>query len=85
MVCKNCPYQSACELKYPCMTGAFNETLKEVHMVVEGVHTAKAAYELSKKYDVNMPIVKEANSILFEDKDARQAVRELMTREKTTE
>lgn len=62
-----------------------DETLKEVHMVVEGVHTAKAAYALGKKYDVNMPIVKEANSILFEDKNARQAVRELMTREKTTE
>lgn len=30
MVCKNCPYQSACELKYPCMTGAFDEKLKEV-------------------------------------------------------
>ena len=61
------------------------ETLEEIHMVVEGVHTAKAAYELSRKYEVNMPIVKEANSILFEDKNAKQAVLELMTREKTFE
>lgn len=62
-----------------------DETLEEIHMVVEGVHTARAAYELSKKYEVNMPIVKEANSILFENKNAKQAVLELMTREKTFE
>ena len=62
-----------------------DETLKEVHMVVEGVHTAKAAYELGRKYDVNMPIVEEANNILFKNKNAKQAVRELMTREKTFE
>lgn len=62
-----------------------DETLKEVHMVVEGVHTAKAAYELGKKYNVNMPIVEEANNILFKNKNAKQAVRDLMTREKTFE
>ncbi len=62
-----------------------DETLKEVHMVVEGVHTAKAAYELSKKYDVNMPLVSEAYNILFNDKDAKQVVKDLMTREKTFE
>ena len=62
-----------------------DETLEEIHMVVEGVHTARAAYELSRKYEVNMPIVKEANSILFENKNAKQAVLELMTREKTVE
>ena len=62
-----------------------DETLEEIHMVVEGVHTAKAAYELGRKYNVNMPIVKEANSILFNNKNAKQAVLELMTREKTFE
>ena len=31
MVCKNCPYRdNACDIKYGCLTGAFNETLKEV-------------------------------------------------------
>lgn len=62
-----------------------DETLKEVHMVVEGVHTAKAAYELSKKYDVNMPIISEAYNILFNNKDVKQVVKDLMTREKTFE
>ena len=62
-----------------------DETLEEVHMVVEGVHTAKAAYELSRKYKVSMPIVSEAYSILFENKNPNQVVKDLMTREKTVE
>lgn len=61
------------------------ETLKEVHMVVEGVHTAEAAYRLGKKYDVSMPVVSEAYSVLFENKNVRQVVKDLMTREKTFE
>ena len=57
-----------------------SETLSEVKMVVEGVNTAKAAYELSKKYDVSMPITEQAYKILFENKNAKDAVRELMNR-----
>ena len=64
---------------------SLDETLKEVHMVVEGVHTAKAAYELSKKHDVNMPLVNEAYNILFNNKNAKQVVKDLMNREKTFE
>ncbi len=61
------------------------QTLDEVHMVVEGVNTATAAYELSKKYNVEMPIVEEAYKVLFEDKSPREAVNMLMTREKKGE
>lgn len=57
----------------------------EVKMVVEGVNTAKAAYQLGQKYEVLMPIVSEANKILFEDKNPRHAVVELMNRDKTVE
>lgn len=64
---------------------SLDETLKSVHMVVEGVNTAKAAYKLGKKYGVEMPITEEANAILFEGKDARKAVNSLMTREKRGE
>lgn len=64
---------------------SLKETLDEVHMVVEGVHTAKAAYNLGKKYDVEMPIVNEAYNILFNDKSAKSAVLDLMTRDKTIE
>ncbi len=62
-----------------------SETLAEVKMVVEGVNTAKAAYNLSRKYNVSMPITTEAYNILFEGKDAKQAVMELMTRSKAAE
>lgn len=62
-----------------------DEVLKEIHMVVEGVNTASAALALSKKYEVSMPIVFEANEILYSGKDARSAVNSLMTRDKTCE
>lgn len=61
------------------------ETLKEVHMVVEGVNTASSAYELSKKYNVEMPIVEEAYNVLYNGRDVKEAVNALMTREKREE
>lgn len=61
------------------------EATDEVKMVVEGVHTAKSAYELARKYNVLTPIIDEAYKILFENKSARKAVNELMTREKKRE
>ena len=36
-----------------------DEAMKEVQMVVEGVFSAKAALELSKKYNIEMPIVEQ--------------------------
>ncbi len=62
-----------------------SEALDEVKMVVEGVNAARAAYDLSKKYDVAMPITEEAYKVLFEGKDAKQAVIDLMTRDKAAE
>jgi len=59
--------------------------LNEVKMVVEGVVTAKAAYELSLKYNVSMPITEEAYKVLFEGKSAKEAVVDLMERGKKHE
>ncbi len=61
------------------------DTLKKVHMVVEGVNTAGAAYNLSRKYNVETPIIEHAYKILFEGMDPREAVNMLMTRRKTVE
>lgn len=61
------------------------EALDEVNMVVEGVATTKPAYELAKRLGVSMPITNQAYSILFEGKDPRYAVVDLMTRDKKTE
>ena len=64
---------------------SLNEALDEIQMVVEGVNTIGAAYNLSKKYDVSMPITSESYKILFEGKDPKHAVIDLMTRSKTAE
>lgn len=56
------------------------DVLKETEMVIEGVATAESAFELSKKYKVEMPITSEIYKVLYENKDPRIAVRDLMTR-----
>lgn len=61
------------------------EAMKEVQMVVEGVYSARAALALSRKYDVPMPIVEEVNQVLFEGKPAKEAVTDLMMRDKRIE
>ncbi len=61
------------------------EALKEVNQVVEGVYCAKAALKLAHKYYVEMPIVEQVNSILFENKPVAEAVNELFMREKRPE
>ena len=64
---------------------SMQEAMDEVNMVVEGVYSAKAAASLAKKYDVPMPIVEEINRILFEGKDPKKAVDDLMLRESKIE
>jgi len=64
---------------------SMQEAMDEVQMVVEGVYSAKAAAKLAKKYEVPMPIVDEINKILFEEKDPKQAVDDLMLRESKSE
>ena len=56
------------------------EILKESQMIAEGVTTAKSAYELSKKYDVDMPIVEKIYEVLYKNKEPKKAVKELMSR-----
>ena len=61
------------------------EAMDEVKMVVEGVYSAKAAMELSKKYGVDVPIIEQVNLVLFEGKPAAEAVKDLMLRDKKIE
>ncbi|MFS8071644.1 MAG: hypothetical protein ACMG6S_35185 [Byssovorax sp.] len=42
--------------------------------------TAKSAYDLGRKLDVDMPITQEVYHVLYEQKSPRQAVADLMTR-----
>ena len=65
--------------------GDMQQAMDEVKMVVEGVYSAKAAIALAKKYGVDMPIIEEVNKVLFEDKPAKEAVNDLMLRDKKME
>ncbi len=64
---------------------SYEEAMKEVKQVVEGVYSAKSAMQLAKKYDVEIPIIEQVNAILFEGKDPKQAIFDLMCREKKEE
>lgn len=61
------------------------EAMDEVKMVVEGVYSAKAAKKMAEKYGVSMPIVEEVNLVLFEGKTAKDAMNDLLTRERKEE
>ncbi|MBS4023022.1 MAG: NAD(P)H-dependent glycerol-3-phosphate dehydrogenase [Dethiobacter sp.] len=61
------------------------ELLAGMRMVAEGVRTTHTAWSLSQQYDVEMPITYEMNQMLFNGKDPRQAVGDLMQRGKTHE
>lgn len=61
------------------------DAMEKVAQVVEGVYSAKAALALAKKYEVEMPIVEQVNHILFDDKPAKDAVADLLLRDKTHE
>jgi glycerol-3-phosphate dehydrogenase (NAD(P)+) len=58
-----------------------NDIMKGVKTVAEGVKTARAARDLAQKFNVDMPVVDEVYQILYEDKDTRRAVKDLMNRE----
>jgi len=62
-----------------------DEVLENMGMVVEGVRTTKAAYQLANKYEVVMPITFALYDVLFNGKNAKDAVDILMGRGKKHE
>lgn len=61
------------------------QATKEVGMVVEGIKACKAFHHLKEKEKVDMPITDVLYKILFEGMNPKQAVLELMTRDKKDE
>lgn len=57
------------------------EILDGMKMVAEGVRTARSAYFLAQKYQVEMPITEQVYKVLYAERDAREAVGELMSRD----
>ena len=61
------------------------EAMKEVGAVVEGYYAAESAYALCQKQGVDMPIVTAAYQVLYEGASAKDAVLELLHRQKKSE
>lgn len=61
------------------------EALAASPMVAEGVTTARAAVSLARLHNVELPIAEQVRAILFEGKSARDALRELLTRDLKSE
>jgi glycerol-3-phosphate dehydrogenase (NAD(P)+) len=57
------------------------QALAASKMVVEGVGTAHAAVDLARRHQVELPIAEQVRLILYEDKSATTAIRELLTRD----
>ncbi|MBN2418249.1 MAG: NAD(P)-dependent glycerol-3-phosphate dehydrogenase [Deltaproteobacteria bacterium] len=62
-----------------------DEITSGMNMVAEGIKTAKSAYELGKKMGVEMPIASQVYYMLYEGKNPKEAVKELMSRELKSE
>lgn len=56
------------------------EAREEIGMTIESIDNIRTAYKLSKKYNVEMPIVNAVYKVLFEGLDAKKAISDLMTR-----
>ena len=61
------------------------ETKKEVGMVIESIDNIDVAYELGKKNDAYMPIIETVYQVIYENLEPKQAVKNLMTRERKSE
>ena len=57
------------------------ESLESLGQVAEGMHTCEAAHMLSIRHGVEAPITQQVYAVLFERKNPRQAVSDLMSRE----
>lgn len=57
-----------------------DEVLAGMSMVAEGVNATRAALQLARRLDVDMPIAEAVASVLFEGLPAKQALEGLMTR-----
>lgn len=58
---------------------------KEIGMAIESIDNIEAAYQLSKKYNIEMPIVAAVYDVLYNGLEPREAVNMLMTRKRKSE
>lgn len=56
------------------------DVLSELGQVAEGVPTTRVVCELAQRHAIEMPLCQALRSVLFENRDAPQVIRELMLR-----
>lgn len=61
------------------------EAVKQVGMVVEGIHALSAAMRLMEQYQVDMPIIRAVNAVVNHGASPRQEVMQLMARDQKPE
>ena len=59
---------------------SLEEIISSMGMVAEGVNTTKVVHELSKKYNIEMPISNSVYEVLFKRRDPKVSVKDLMIR-----
>ena len=64
---------------------SLEEARKEIGMVIEGVDNIEVAYELAKKYNIEVPIIDTVYNMLYNGLEPDEAVNILMTRDKKSE
>ncbi|KRL02914.1 NAD(P)H-dependent glycerol-3-phosphate dehydrogenase [Liquorilactobacillus capillatus] len=64
---------------------ALSDVIQNMGMVIEGLSTTKAAYELAMQQKIDMPITTAIYQVLYEGKNIKQAISDLMQREGRSE
>lgn len=64
---------------------SLEDTKKEVGMVIESIDNIEVAYQLGKLHNVEMPIVETVYKVLYDNLDPKEAVKNLMTRDRKME
>ena len=64
---------------------SLEDTKKEVGMVIESIDNIEVAYELGKLHNIEMPIVETVYKVLYKNLNPKEAVKDLMTRDKKME
>jgi len=64
---------------------SLSEVVGSMNMIAEGIDSVKAAYQLSKKHKVSMPITEQVYKVIYQNKKPAEAVKDLMLREKKIE
>ena len=65
--------------------GTVKEAREKIGMTIEAIDNIETAYELSKKYNVEMPIVNAVYDMLYNNLSPKEGVTRLMTRDKKAE